>query len=130
MDKITENLRKADLAFGLRSGLEKLGFSQEEDLFIVFQHKDKEYKSGAIPASTENKASTLNTQNIKAALLDWINKAEAQEAFSEAVAKELGLPDDSNSPMEIKFVSDSFEVALSGRWYCPCSPTIARCCFR
>ena len=130
MDKITESFCRADVLYGLRPALEKFGFSKKEDVFVAFQYQDKEYKSGAIPPLTEGRMTTLNTRDLKAALLDWLNKTELQEEFSEAVANELDLPKEGDFPMTVKFMSDSFDVSLRGRRCCPCSPTYPPCCYK
>ena len=124
MDKITENLCKADLAFGLRPALEKFGFSSEEDIFIVFQYKDKEYKTDALPPVTIGKATTLSRKSIKAATVDWLNKAEIQFPFNEAVGKKLGIKPEGEFEVPIKFVSKSNEYVLRGGFCWPCSPAV------
>ena len=128
-DKITNKLRQADLLFGLKPALAKFGFPETEDLFIVFKSKNKEYKTGAITSVTSGRTSSLNSQDIKAAVADWINKAEAQEQFHELLDEELGTPKGENSELEIKLVSGSSEFALRGIWRCPCVPGATSCCW-
>lgn len=129
MDKITEIACKADLLFGLKPALEKFDFVPEEDLFISFKYKDKEVKTGAIPRVFEGRTSALNSETLKATVLDWLNKAEMQYEYSRVYGKELGLPDKGDFDVTIKFTSKSNEFVLKGAKVCwPCFRGAGFCC--
>ena len=91
MDEVTKIVNEADIMFGLRPALEKFGFSKEKELSISFEYEGKRYRTGAIPPSAYERTSSLSSENINSAVLDYINKAEIQFSLGKALSKELHL---------------------------------------
>ena len=131
MDKLTEIVCKADLLFGLRPTIEKFGFAQSENLVVAFKYQDKVVKTEPIPPLSNSKSSSLNSQDLNAAVLDWLNKAEMQYELSRVFGTELGLPDESDSNITVRFIAKSNTFVFSNmKICCPCFPNAGFCCFK
>ena len=131
MDEVTKIVNEADIMFGLRPALEKFGFPKDKEMFIVFKHEGKRYRTGAIPPSDYDRPSTLSHEDINAAVIDWVNKANIQFSLGEAVAKELDLSEQGDFVVEIKLICKSLEIALTWPRYCvPCYPGASFNCWK
>ncbi|VEP13137.1 hypothetical protein H1P_1850003 [Hyella patelloides LEGE 07179] len=131
MDKITEIVCKADILFGLRPTLEKFGFSQNEDLVVAFEYKDKIVKTEPIAPVASNKSSTLNSQDLNAVVQDWLNKAEMQYELSLVIGDKLGLPKKGDFDITVSFTSKSNTFAVSSARLCwPCFIGAGFCCWK
>ena len=131
MDKITTIVLQSDTIFGLRPALEKFGFPKDEDIFVVFKHEGKKFRTGAIRPSDYQRISTLSCEDVNSAVIDWMNKASIQFALSEAIMEELGFPENGDSVVEVKFISKITELTLTWpRYYRPCHPGVPWGCWR
>ncbi len=130
MNTINQSLQKADILFGLRPALEAIGFKPEEDLVLVFRSGDNRFKTEAIPPTVANRGTALNTSKIGDAVMDWLNKAEANEPFMEDLAKELGLPKEGEFDVDMTVRTKSMELTLKNCFLrCPCFLGATFCCF-
>ena len=122
MDEVTKIVNEADIMFGLRPALEKFGFSKEKELSISFEYEGKRYRTGAIPPSAYERTSSLSSENINSAVLDYINKAEIQFSLGKALSKELDLPETGDYGIRITLISESTNrFVLTWPIYCrPC----------
>jgi hypothetical protein len=135
MKQLTDIVREADLQFGLRAAIEKLGFPQEEDVVITFQHQDIEVKTEPIVfASSYQESTTLNKGDLNTVVLDWLNQAEQEHQISSLISQELKIPKEGDVEITIQITSKSNRVALTGlKFYCPCPsppPFPPACCWR
>ena len=135
MNTIATIVSEASSSFGLKAALEKFGFASEEDLFVSFISQGKEVKSAAITVGSEEKTSTINTdEDLKTTILDWLNQTEQEYQISSAISQELSLLEKGDVDITLKVSSDSKEYAMSGlKYYCPCPsppPFPPYCCWR
>ena len=131
MNELTTIARKADILFGLRPALEKFGFSPEEDIILVFGYEDREVKTEAIPSILKGKNSSLSLENIGAAVIDWLNKAEVQYGYSKFYREALCIEGDGEFKITLKIVSPSKEFVMKNCvWCCPCDIGYPDCCLK
>ena len=129
MNELTDIAIKADIVFGLRPALEKFGFSPEENIVLVFGYQDREVETEAISPILKGKNSSLSLENIGAAVVDWLNKAEVQYGYSKVYLEALCIEGDGEFDITFKIVSPSKEFVMKNCvLYCPCFPGATRCC--
>ena len=126
---LTEALAKADVLFGMRKMLQQYGVPCTETMTVTIDFGVKAVETKKFPGMAHPMPMEKSDEDMKTAILDFLNKADVMYGFIEKISPSSGQP---KEPVTITFkYGDKLEneVALSANKCMPCpfNPYIPCC---
>ncbi len=126
---LTEAIAKADVVFGMRKMLQQYGVPCTEPMTVTLNFAGNAVETKKFPGMANPMPMTISDEDMKTAVLDFLNKADVMYGFIEKISTSSGNP---KEPVIITFkygekLDNQISLSAGKCTPCPFNPYI-RCC--
>ncbi len=126
---LTEALAKADVLFGMRKMLQQYGIPCTEPMTVTLNFGEKAVETKKFPGMPNPMPMAISDEDMKTAILDFLNKADVMYGFMGQISSSSGKP---KEPVTITFkygdkLDNEVSVSANKCTPCPFNPYIPCC---